>query len=214
MAFDIYGNILRNGYCEVHPNVHEEYPCALCLSNDRNRNQQKHMNNLRIPTPSQLKAESAMPDVLTLSEALQFANEFMETFPMCHLCGSLALYLHGFKDLRNQYYKDLDFNATATMPPIEDKFENANDGSPDDFDSFVVKKSGKNVAIEVSINPASEFENIVLNGVNYRVAKLREIIAWKKYYADKGVEKHKNDLIKMGIIPAPVVTTYEDGLPF
>ena len=30
MAYDIYGNSLRRGYCEVHPNVHEEYPCTLC----------------------------------------------------------------------------------------------------------------------------------------------------------------------------------------
>lgn len=32
MAYDIYGNNLRRGYCEVHPNVHEEYPCSLCLA--------------------------------------------------------------------------------------------------------------------------------------------------------------------------------------
>ena len=31
MAFDIYGNHLRPGYCEVHPDVKEEYPCRLCM---------------------------------------------------------------------------------------------------------------------------------------------------------------------------------------
>jgi hypothetical protein len=30
MAFDIYGNRLRQGYCEVHPHVHESYPCSEC----------------------------------------------------------------------------------------------------------------------------------------------------------------------------------------
>lgn len=30
MGFDIYGNHLRPGYCEVHPDVPEEYPCRLC----------------------------------------------------------------------------------------------------------------------------------------------------------------------------------------
>ena len=30
MSFDIYGNHLRRGYCEVHPNVHEEFPCSCC----------------------------------------------------------------------------------------------------------------------------------------------------------------------------------------
>jgi len=32
MSWDIYGNPLRRGHCEVHPHVHEEYPCSLCLS--------------------------------------------------------------------------------------------------------------------------------------------------------------------------------------
>lgn len=32
MSYDIYGERLRPGHCEVHPHVHEEYPCSLCLS--------------------------------------------------------------------------------------------------------------------------------------------------------------------------------------
>jgi hypothetical protein len=32
MGFDIYGNRLLPGHCEVHPHVHEEYPCSVCLS--------------------------------------------------------------------------------------------------------------------------------------------------------------------------------------
>jgi len=32
MSFDIYGNTLRPGYCEVHPQVQEEYPCSLCIT--------------------------------------------------------------------------------------------------------------------------------------------------------------------------------------
>lgn len=31
MAWDIYGNTLRRGYCEVHPSVPEEYPCYICM---------------------------------------------------------------------------------------------------------------------------------------------------------------------------------------
>lgn len=33
MAFDIFGNRLRPGYCEVHPDIAEEYPCSLCTEN-------------------------------------------------------------------------------------------------------------------------------------------------------------------------------------
>lgn len=32
MPFDIYGNALRPGYCEVHPHIQEEYPCSLCVA--------------------------------------------------------------------------------------------------------------------------------------------------------------------------------------
>ncbi|MFQ2854319.1 hypothetical protein ACK3YO_12635 [Aeromonas caviae] len=32
MSWDIYGNPLPRGHCEVHPHVHEEYPCSMCLT--------------------------------------------------------------------------------------------------------------------------------------------------------------------------------------
>ena len=32
MSYDIYGEILRKGHCEVHPHVHEEYPCSFCMA--------------------------------------------------------------------------------------------------------------------------------------------------------------------------------------
>lgn len=38
MSWDIYGNHLRRGHCEVHPHVHEEYPCSICMA-ERNRPQ-------------------------------------------------------------------------------------------------------------------------------------------------------------------------------
>ena len=30
MSFDIHGNKLQQGHCEVHPQVAEEYPCSVC----------------------------------------------------------------------------------------------------------------------------------------------------------------------------------------
>jgi hypothetical protein len=37
MSYDIYGNPLRRGHCEVHPHIHEEYPCSVCLADARRR---------------------------------------------------------------------------------------------------------------------------------------------------------------------------------
>ncbi len=34
MSHDIYGGSLRRGHCEVHPHVHESYPCSVCLETD------------------------------------------------------------------------------------------------------------------------------------------------------------------------------------
>lgn len=41
MAFDIYGERLERGHCEVHPHVHEEYPCSVCISSKRQKERQK-----------------------------------------------------------------------------------------------------------------------------------------------------------------------------
>jgi hypothetical protein len=41
MAFDIYGNDLQNGHCEVHPWVAIEYPCPVCIENNRKQNQER-----------------------------------------------------------------------------------------------------------------------------------------------------------------------------
>ena len=41
MSFDIYGQNLRRGYCEVHPDVPEEYPCLFCRQEYDNYKHQK-----------------------------------------------------------------------------------------------------------------------------------------------------------------------------
>ena len=43
MAWDIYGERLERGHCEVHPHVGEEYPCSLCLNESSKRQQEGQM---------------------------------------------------------------------------------------------------------------------------------------------------------------------------
>lgn len=31
MSWDIFGNPLARGHCEVHPHIPEPYPCSLCM---------------------------------------------------------------------------------------------------------------------------------------------------------------------------------------
>lgn len=35
LSWDIYGNQLTQGHCEVHPHVGEEYPCFVCIGDKR-----------------------------------------------------------------------------------------------------------------------------------------------------------------------------------
>jgi hypothetical protein len=44
MAYDIYGNDLRRGYCEVHPHVYQEYPCDICCRDIEQSNRQNQQN--------------------------------------------------------------------------------------------------------------------------------------------------------------------------
>lgn len=37
MAYDIYGNNLRRGFCEIHPYVEQEYPCSICYQETEDR---------------------------------------------------------------------------------------------------------------------------------------------------------------------------------
>lgn len=35
MPFDIYGEQLTPGHCEVHPYISEPYPCSVCMEQER-----------------------------------------------------------------------------------------------------------------------------------------------------------------------------------
>lgn len=45
MAFDIYGNILEKGFCEVHPWVKEEFPCTLCMCEKKTRDEKRNVQH-------------------------------------------------------------------------------------------------------------------------------------------------------------------------
>jgi hypothetical protein len=48
MSYDIYGQPLRRGHCEVHPHVAEEYPCSLCyIERERENARQEHARQQR-----------------------------------------------------------------------------------------------------------------------------------------------------------------------
>lgn len=68
MAFDIYGEHLERGHCEVHPWVGEEYPCSLCLAATKKRRQEV------------LEYEQAMIDMERKAYAAYMADLAYESF--------------------------------------------------------------------------------------------------------------------------------------
>lgn len=50
MPFDIYGGELRRGHCEVHPWVHEPYPCSVCYMEAQHEEDLKRLHS-EIPDP-------------------------------------------------------------------------------------------------------------------------------------------------------------------
>ncbi len=45
--YDIYGNPLRPGYCEVHPDIPEPWPCSVCELERVEREREKELERER-----------------------------------------------------------------------------------------------------------------------------------------------------------------------
>lgn len=78
MAFDIWGNNLRPGHCEVHPHVHEEYPCSMCLSEGQNREQERHAHDRAMKAQeTEYYLGQAQAEIERLKADLKASNELL-----------------------------------------------------------------------------------------------------------------------------------------
>lgn len=69
MSWDIYGNPLRRGHCEVHPHIAEEYPCCVCLEDRR---------QYAIERNRELEQPSAEPYEALFAAAMNTAEQAMD----------------------------------------------------------------------------------------------------------------------------------------
>lgn len=159
----------------------------------------------------------------TLKEKLSIIKNFQNKYPDAHVGGSIGLYLHGI-DLKRDVNKfDIDITKKYKLPEAERiPFESYQESSsPTDFDySFRAFESDNAhyAKMEVRVTTEPGFVVIEKEGVNYNVSKLEDIIFWKQKYADKGVQKHIDDLIVIngGERPAQkqIAVNIDDELPF
>lgn len=75
MTHDIYGQNLRKGYCEVHPNVHEEYPCSLCYA-DENKRKQNYAEEKKFQHQYEVSFQDQfnIPESFTVTPHLRYAQ--------------------------------------------------------------------------------------------------------------------------------------------
>lgn len=69
MSYDIWGNPLPRGHCEVHPHVHEEYPCSVCMAEKNQREQASQQSEAEYYM--QLQIEILTQERLELLKALE-----------------------------------------------------------------------------------------------------------------------------------------------
>lgn len=71
MSWDIYGNPLQRGHCEVHPHVAEEYPCSICISEKKQYTNESRQQEAEYYTGLRIEA---------LEDALRFCIRALEPY--------------------------------------------------------------------------------------------------------------------------------------
>jgi len=137
MAFDIFGNTLKPGYCEVHPSMNEEYPCSLCVSESFISNQQQGVTDEVRELKFNMGQQDEQIKLLTgqnirLKEQLTQAQEHILTaktaikkcFPNPSVCfdSILLVKIDDYNNLVDTLNK-CDVNDTGVAGMTEDKGE-------------------------------------------------------------------------------------------
>lgn len=158
-----------------------------------------------------------------IEQLLYHAKKFQDMFCNSHIGGSLGLYLHGIDLKRDITKSDIDMTCKSKLPEPLDAEQFEESSSPTDFDYSLRlhdKQSNIYAKIEVRVSPEPSFVVINHNGIDYNVSLLENILFWKQKYADKGVQKHIDDMIVINggeRPPIPEVTyayANDDDLPF
>ena len=91
MSYDIWGNPLPRGHCEVHPHVHEEYPCSVCIAERNQREQVSQHDSTLYNMQMQIeKLTRERADLLKVLEAILAIAADSQGVAGYHLNGDIA----------------------------------------------------------------------------------------------------------------------------
>jgi hypothetical protein len=148
----------------------------------------------------ELSKEEITKQLLEESFDLKTLRDIQEQYPLCHVGGSVGLFLHGVRLKRwadvNSSDLDLIF-PYYIAPESTDKLKldfSSDKASGNDFD-YTFSVNGTKV--DVKIDPKQRYELITYNGFKYKVGTLLTILEAKMRYALLGNSKHSNDIKEM-----------------
>lgn len=151
---------------------------------------------------------------------LEALREFQANHPTAHVGGSIGLMLRGIDLHRSLAQSDLDITVDEFVLSDDGKLDQRSDANDFDYALSFPHSKGYYTKIDLRITPEPSYDVIEFDGHQYNVSKLRDILFWKKKYAEKGVKKHKDDLITIetGVRPSAqlqeVMGDEDDRLPF
>ena len=101
MGYDIYGQNLASGHCEVHPWVGETYPCSLCYAESE---QQRHQQTQTDTREAEYYAEMERAHYDEIAKKNNWLYRML-----CHVAPKVS-----WANERMQEYKDKVFNRTMS----------------------------------------------------------------------------------------------------
>ena len=104
MGYDIYGQKLASGHCEVHPHIAEQYPCSLCYAESE---QERHYQYQQKKTDNREAEYYAEMERAHCDEIAKKNNWLYRV--LCYVAPKL-----NFVNERLQKYKEKVFNDTMT----------------------------------------------------------------------------------------------------
>jgi len=138
--------------------------------------------------------EAVIKDSL-FDDVLESVRNIQTKYPLCHVGGSVGLYLHGAFLKR---WKDNQMDLDLVLP-FYIHFEKCDNldveaiykASGNDFDYTVILEGRK---ADIKIDPKQKYEIITHKGFKYKVSSVETIIEAKCRYALNGQMKHINDI--------------------
>lgn len=204
VKIEVLGNFTKGGPIQGYKNITTSFRIIRELGKEE-RDQITAKENIEKAKELKQEALKRMPHNLNLWAV----KELQTKYPMSHVGGSAAMFLHGVRlerwgktqssdlDIIFPYYVLIEGQTSTKDDENEIEVRKATK-SGNDFDECFLYTSGKEtVKIDIRVDPKQQYEIIEYEGFKYKVSKLETILAAKLKYAMNGQTKHMNDIYEI-----------------